>query len=296
MRALSPIPAPPPVMASAEDRAAVEAIVARSGTSFGLGMRLLPPPRRAAMHAVYAFCRAIDDIADEPAPLVEKRAGLAAWRAEISALYSGRPETAIGRALLAPVADYHLPQAEFLLLIEGMQWDAESPLIAPDMAHLRAYCRRVAGAVGQLSMPIFGAPAGAASDAFAIAMGEGLQLANITRDIAEDAAEGRLYLPRELLSAHGIPPEPGPVLRHPALPAVRAALAQEAQRAFLAAGAAARDLPFKTIRPALVMKAVYALSLRAMIRDGFRSLDKPKIPAAAKIFAGLAAFMGWGHR
>ncbi len=284
-----------PITARPEDLAEVEAIVARSGTSFGLGMRILTPPRRAAMHAVYAFCRAIDDIADEPAPVAEKRAGLAAWRAEIAALYAGRPGTAIGRALLRPVAEYHLPESEFLLLIEGMEWDAEGPIIAPDMARLRAYCRRVAGAVGQLSMPIFGAPPGEASGSFAVAMGEGLQLTNITRDVAEDAGEGRLYLPRELLVAHDIAPEPMTVPGHPALPAARAALAGEAQRAFAAADLAARDLPFKHIRPALVMKAIYSLSLRAMIRDGFRSLDKPKIPAVAKLMAGFAAFAGWGR-
>lgn len=279
--------AEPPALAAAQ--AHVEAVVARSGTSFGLGMRILPRPRREAMHAVYAFCREIDDIADEPAPLAHKRRELALWRAEIEALFAGRPERPTGQALLGPVARYGLPRQEFLLLIEGMEWDAEGPILAPSWERLRGYCRRVAGAVGMLSMPIFGAAPGSASDRFAIAMGEGLQLANIARDVAEDAAEGRLYLPAELLDAHGVPREPQAALAHSGLQAVRAALGAEARARFQAALKEAPELGWDKVRPALLMYAVYDLSLRAMERDGFNSLAKPPVSKLAKLGAALRA-------
>lgn len=282
--------------ASTADLAYVEAVVKKSGTSFSLGMRLLPAARRAAMHAVYAFCREIDDIADEPAPLAVKIRGLDHWRAEIDALYACAPQTPIGRALLRPVSEHGLDKSEFLLLIEGMEWDARGPIIAPDWDRLRAYCRRVAGAVGQLSMPIFGAPNTPAADAFAIAMGEGLQLTNIARDVAEDAAEGRLYLPREALAAEAIAPDPVSALGHARLSRVRRAVGLAAEQAFAKADLAARDLPFRALRPALVMRAVYRLSLDAMIADGFQRLEKPKIRSSAKIAAGLAAFFGMSRR
>jgi len=267
----------------------VAQVVKASNTSFGLGMRILRKPRREAMHAVYAFCREIDDIADEPAPLDQKRAQLAEWRDEIERLYAGAPTKPTAQALLEPVRRFDLPKAEFLLLIEGMEWDAEGPIRAPDWARLKAYCRRVAGAVGMLSMPIFGAAPGPASDRFAQALGEGLQLANITRDVGEDAAEGRLYLPRELLAEFGLPEDPAGVTAHARLPEARRALGQEARARFAAAMAEVPELGWTKVRPALLMHAVYSQMLDALERDGFRSLAKPPISKAAKAAAALRA-------
>ena len=274
----------------AEAQAHVEAVVRKSGTSFGLGMRMLSRPRREAMHAVYAFCREIDDIADEPAPLAQKRQQLAQWREAIEALFQGRPDRPTTIALLDPLARYDLQKEEFLLLIEGMEWDAEGPILAPSLERLKGYCRRVGGAVGKLSMPIFGAAPGPASDRFALAMGEGLQLANITRDVAEDAAEGRLYLPREVLEQFRLPLEPNSqLLLGQGLMRARAALGAMARAQFKAAMQEVPALGWDKVRPALVMHAVYDLTLRTLERDGFRSLAKPKIAAPHKLVAALRA-------
>ncbi|MEO1365765.1 MAG: squalene/phytoene synthase family protein, partial [Acidobacteriota bacterium] len=121
-------------------------------------------------------------------------------------------------ALLPAVRDYALPQAEFLMLIEGMEMDAEGPIVAPTMSELRGYTRRVAGAVGLISMRIFGAWRGALSARFALALADALQLTNILRDVAEDTMRGRLYLPAEMLARHNIAPDPATVLQAPALP------------------------------------------------------------------------------
>ena len=194
-----------PLLTPEAAREHAKATVKRSGTSFAAGMSILSRERREGMHAIYAFCREVDDIADGDQSVVDKRLSLAAWRAEIDSLYAGKPRTPVGVALAGPVERYSLDRAEFILMIEGMEMDAEGPVVAPSMETLLAYTRRVAGAVGMLSMPVFGAPQCAASRDFALSLGDALQFTNVLRDVGEDAAIGRLYLPRELLEKHGAP-------------------------------------------------------------------------------------------
>ena len=168
-------------------------------------MRLLPRERRDGMYAVYAFCREVDDIADdEGTPPEQKAAALDAWRSEIEALYEGAcRDSLVGRALRHPVLCYSLRREDFHAVIDGMEMDAAEDIRAPDMATLDLYCARVAAAVGHLSVHVFGDPS---PDAHAVAdsLGRALQLTNILRDLDEDARRGRLYLPRELLDRHGI--------------------------------------------------------------------------------------------
>lgn len=254
-----------------------EETVKRSGTSFGPGMRILSKQRREAMYAVYAFCREVDDIADEEGPLEDKRKRLAEWRAEIDRIFEGRPQTPAGAALIEPVRHFHLPKEEFILVVEGMEMDAEGPIIAPSMERLFAYTRRAAGAVGMLSMPIFGAPTGRTSDDFALSLGDALQLTNILRDIDEDAEEGRLYLPRELLEKHGCPLDPAMAVSHAGLPLVRAELADIAREKFAAARLAlASGLDWRILRPALLMMGVYETCLNRMTARGWGN-GQPKL-------------------
>ena len=124
-----------------EARDHVNRVVAASGTSFMAGMKVLPPPRRAAMFAIYAFCREIDDIADEPAPEADKRRRLDAWRAEIDRLYDGRPEAPTARALLGPVRAFALAKEDFLALIEGMEMDAADTVRLADLGRARILLR-----------------------------------------------------------------------------------------------------------------------------------------------------------
>jgi presqualene diphosphate synthase len=192
--------------------------VEAAGTSFYWAMRLLPRDRRNGMYAVYAFCREVDDIADGERPVEHKLAALAAWHEEIEALYDGHPRHLVARALAGPVQDYQLRREDFLAILAGMEMDARGDIRAPDLATLDLYCARVASAVGHLSVHIFGDSSDAAH-AVADSLGRALQLTNILRDLAEDAARQRLYLPREILDRHGIRrDEPAAVLRHPALP------------------------------------------------------------------------------
>jgi phytoene synthase len=290
------------------------ASVKKSGTSFAAGMAILPKPRREAMHAIYAFCREVDDIADdERLSASEKQARLGEWRREIDRLYAGRPALSAGLALLEPVRAFDLPKNEFLMMIEGMEMDADGPIVAPSLDRLFAYTRRVAGAVGLLSMPVFGAPKGEASDRFALAVGDALQLTNILRDVAEDAKIGRLYLPAELLEKHGAPTGAeavGRVLtRHlatrensardksaggsrPALQGVAEELAEIARGKFAAARAALASLDWRTVRPALLMMGAYEAYLRKMTARGWDRVGEPvSLSKAEKLF--IAARYGF---
>ena len=243
--------------------------VKRSGTSFAAGMRILSRPRRDGMYAVYAFCREVDDIADAATDVVEKRLGLAAWRSEIDRVYQGRPEFPTGVALVEPVRAFGLDKREFVLMIEGMEMDAEGPVVAPSMEQLLAYTRRVAGAVGMLSMPIFGAPKGETSDRFAQALGDALQITNILRDVGEDAAIGRLYLPKELLEQHGAPADPARIVGAPGLAKVAGDLGALARARFGEARDALGRLDWRVLRPALLMMGVYESYLAKLETRGW---------------------------
>jgi phytoene synthase len=244
--------------------------VEAAGTSFYWAMRLLPASRREAMYAVYAFCREVDDIADDDRPASEKLAALAEWRTEIDALYAGRPSHVVSRALHEPVEQYRLRRADFLAVIDGMEMDARAVVRAPDLAVLDLYCARVAGAVGHLSVHIFG-DAGEAAHEVAESLGRALQLTNILRDLEEDARRGRLYLPRQILERHGIDgSEPAAVLRHPALPAACRELAALAEEHFRASRRAMARCRRRALRPAALMAAFYEATLAELMRGGWR--------------------------
>lgn len=262
-----------PLGADREDIREVEAIVRRAGTSFYRGMRVLPRDRRTAMYAVYAFCRLVDDVADEPAPMAEKLAGLAQWRERVETLYAGRASDAVTRVLLPAIAAYGLRQEDFIAVIDGMAMDTETAIVAPDLATLDLYCDRVAAAVGRLSVRAFGDDS-ADADQVAWHLGRALQFTNILRDVAEDAERGRLYLPLEWLEEAGMPTDPEAALVHPALPALCARMAAAAHRHFTQADAAMARCKPRAMRPARLMGATYAALLDRMQERGWSNLHE----------------------
>ena len=256
------------------DLAAVEAIVRDAGTSFYRGMRILPPDRRMAMYAIYAFCRLVDDVADEPAPMEAKRAGLGRWRDAIAAVFAGRGEDPVTRVLVAAVRRFDLREQDFQAVIDGMQMDAETVIVAPDLATLDLYCDRVAAAVGRLSVRAFG-DGSAQADLVAFSLGRALQLTNILRDLAEDAERGRLYLPAEWLDDAGVPRDPALALASPQLPVVCERVLAEARRRFRLAHEAMRLCDERAMRPARLMGATYAAILDRLAKRGWADLDRP---------------------
>jgi presqualene diphosphate synthase len=245
--------------------------VEAAGTSFYWAMRLLPRDRRNGMYAIYAFCREVDDIADGERPVEHKLAALAGWREEIDALYNGHPRHLLARALSGPMRSYELRKEDFLAILAGMEMDARGDIRAQDLATLDLYCARVASAVGHLSVHIFG-DSSAAAHAVAESLGRALQLTNILRDLAEDAARQRLYLPREILDRYGIQAaEPAAVLGHPLLPAACRDVAAIAEGHFREAARAMERCSRRAMRPAAVMAALYRATLSALQRSGWRN-------------------------
>ena len=258
-----------------------------SGSSFYAGMRILPRPQREAMYAVYSFCRAVDDIADEGGTRPERQQGLDRWRADIEALYAGRPTPATA-ALAEPVRAFGLDRKDFLAIIDGMAMDAAEDIRAPDKATLDLYCDRVASAVGRLSVRIFGISAARGAD-LAHHLGRALQKTNILRDLDEDAEMGRLYLPRQALRAAGISTtEPDLVLAHPALGQACAPLIAEARAHFEAAEAVMAGEPRKATRAPRLMAAVYRQVLDRIAARGFAApRTRVRVPKHRLIFAVL---------
>src|SRR5476651_840044 len=202
-----------------------------SGSSFYAAMRILPRAQREAMFQIYSFCRQVDDIADSDGPRPERLAALQQWRDDIDALYRGDPPARLAD-YAASVRRFDLKREDFLAIVDGMEMDVPQDIRAPDLATLDLYCDRVASAVGRLSVRVFGL---AQDDGILLAhhLGRALQLTNILRDVDEDAAIGRLYLPREGLLHAGITSfDPLEVISNPALPKVCAPLVERARTHF----------------------------------------------------------------
>lgn len=265
-------------LCSPTDVAYVDRVVRLASSSFYWGMRSLPPQRRQAIYAVYAFCREVDDIADEDGPLAAKRERLAAWRAEIDLLYDWAPTRPITRVLAGPISVYGLDRADFLAIIDGMEMDAGAPIRAPSRDDLMLYCDRVACAVGRLCVRIFG-ETGEAGRRTADALGRALQLTNILRDVHEDAERGRLYFPHELLSRHGVNgSEPAEIVDDPAFVDAWHELAAEAREAFAESEAALADCDATRVRPARIMMEAYRRTLDRLEAAATASGRVPRRP------------------
>ncbi len=244
------------------------AVTQKSGSSFYTAMRILPRPQREAMYAVYAFCRAVDDIADEGGSRDQRAAGLAEWRDDIDRLYGGQT-TARTTELAAPVTRFGLRQDDLLAVIDGMQMDADADIQAPDWATLDLYCDRVASAVGRLSVRIFGMAEAPGQD-LAHHLGRALQLTNILRDIDEDAGIDRLYLPHEALLAAGITStDPAIVVADPRIGAACAPVLARARDHFERAEAIMAGQPRAAVKAPRIMAGVYRMILDKIERRGF---------------------------
>lgn len=242
---------------------------AASGSSFYLAMRLLPKQKRAAMYAIYTFCRAVDDIADDAGgSRAERNAQLHAWRRAIDSLYRGAPEPP-ALFLHDPVLRYGLRKEDFLALVDGMAMDVTEDICAPDLATLDLYCDRVASAVGRLSIKVFGMED---EPGFRLAhhLGRALQLTNILRDVDEDAGLGRLYLPRELLESASVETRvPARAISSPRIDTVGRGVAAIAHAHYREADAIMGARPRGDLRAPRLMSVAYSSILREMEREGW---------------------------
>jgi phytoene synthase len=241
-----------------------------AGSSFYIAMRILPRARREAMYAIYGFCRAVDDIADDDGPREPRRAALARWRADIDKLFQGTVTPAT-RDLAEPTRRFGLRREDFLAVIDGMEMDLDADLRAPDWVTLDLYCDRVASAVGRLSVRIFGIEP-KIGDQLAHHLGRALQLTNILRDLDEDAEIGRLYLPHEALQNAGIAVDgraPSAILLEPRLGDACGKVAARAAEHFAEADRIMRRCPRRAVRAPRLMEAAYRRILAALNARGY---------------------------
>ena len=245
-----------------------------SGSSFYTAMRLMPKAQREAMYEVYSFCRKVDDIADDGGPRDRRLDQLRLWRADIDALYKG---SGVSRAksLAGPVKTFGLKREDFQAVIDGMEMDVVADIRAPEWNKLDAYCDRVASAVGRLSVRIFGMEE-KAGIALAYHLGRALQLTNILRDIDEDAAIGRLYLPREALRDAGITStDPATIAAHADLAKACEPVVARAREHFAEADRIMKKCRRSTVRAPRIMSAAYHAILRKLIKRGWVAPREP---------------------
>jgi squalene synthase HpnD len=261
-----------------------------SGSSFYAAMRILPQEQREAMFQIYSFCRQVDDIADSDGPRDQRLAALQQWREDIDALYQGHPPARL-RDYVASVKQFGLEREDFLAIVDGMEMDVPQDIRAPDLATLDLYCDRVASAVGRLSVKVFGLPR---EDGILLAhhLGRALQLTNILRDIDEDAAIGRLYLPSEGLAQAGISStDPLIVAADPAVPKVCAPLVERARDHFAQADAIMARNSRRAVRAPRIMSKYYGSILALLVARGFAN---PRTPVRLNKVARIAILLRYG--
>lgn len=240
-----------------------------SGSSFYAAMRIMPPAQRQAMFEIYSFCRLVDDIADDPGDADTRVKRLDEWRDGIDAIYDGEPPAHLAN-LTKAVRKFGLRRMDFHDVIDGMRMDVAGSIRAPAWETLDLYCDRVASAVGRLSVRVFRLDE---ADGVKLAhhLGRALQLTNILRDLDEDAAMDRLYLPREALAEAGITTTvPAEVLAHPALPQVCAVLVKRAKGHFARADVIMRKYSGGTVRTPRIMSEAYKAILQALVTRGWK--------------------------
>ena len=252
---------------------AADAAGRAQGSSFYSAMRIMPHGQREAMFEIYSFCRAVDDIADDPGPAEGRLAKLEEWRRNIDAVYLGEKRAGLA-GLATAVEKFKLEANDFRAIIDGMEMDVRQSIQAPTFVELDLYCDRVASAVGRLSTPVFGLPP-EPGKLLAEHLGRALQLTNILRDLDEDAAMGRLYLPREFLDEAGIAgTDPAAVLAHPALPGVCNRMVALARWHFEEADKLMKSQSRSKVRTPRVMAEAYRSILRALIARGWAAPRK----------------------
>jgi len=240
---------------------------AQSGSSFYYSFMFLAKPQREAITALYAFCREVDDIADECTELHIAQTKLHWWRSEIENLYQGKPQHPVSKALLIPIKIYHLDAEHFNEIIDGMEMDLNFNRYE-DFKQLQLYCYRVASVVGLLAAQIFGFN-NRKTLKYAHDLGMAFQLTNIIRDVGEDSRRGRIYLPLDELAQFKVSEED--ILHSRESDAVQALMNFQIERAENYYDRALRELPAtdrKSQRVGLMMAAIYRTLLREIKADG----------------------------
>jgi phytoene synthase len=268
-------------------------ITRRSGSSFASTFWMLPKLKRNALHAIYAFFRLADDIADDPEIADDRTALLARWREELDDAFRGKAQHAVGVALSDAVERFQLPERVFLDLLAGVEFDLADGSIET-FDDLRLYCYRVASTVGLLVVRVLGFE-NPRSLEFAETLGIAVQLTNVLRDVGGDASTGRIYLPKAELERFGISTES--ILAGQMTAELQLMLSFNAKRAASYYERAEQLLPDqdrRALRPATAMGRIYRALLDELIERKFPCFEQPvrlskprRVAIAAKVWMGM---------
>ena len=246
---------------------------AKSGSSFYYAFLFLPPPRRAAITAFYAFCREVDDVVDEVSDPGVAATKLAWWRKEVASAFGGQPSHPVMKALLPHAAAFDIRAEHLMAVIDGCQMDLDQSRYL-DFAGLARYCHLVAGVVGEVAAGIFGRTQDA-TIAYAHTLGQAMQLTNIIRDVGDDARRGRIYLPVSELKQFDVKAQEilnrGYSERFTALMRFQA---ERAHRLYDEAFALLPDADRRAQKPGLMMANIYRTLLREIEADDFQVLHQ----------------------
>lgn len=268
---------------------------AKSGSSFYYSFLFLPPERRRAITALYAFGREVDDVVDECADASIAHVKLAWWRTQVEQLFEGRAEHPVAKALLPHLQSSHITRERLLAIIDGMEMDLNQTRYL-DWPALRKYCWHAAGVVGELSAGAFGYT-DAQTLVYAEKLGLAFQLTNIIRDVGDDARRGRIYLPVNEMQQFGV--KAADIIngvyseQFSALMAFQAARARELYRE------AVRNLPAvdrRAQRPGLMMAAIYYTLLDEIERADWQVLhQRISLTPLRKFWLAWKTWVGGGH-
>ena len=246
---------------------------ARSGSSFYYAFLFLPPPRRAAITAFYAFCREVDDVVDEVTDPGVAATKLAWWRNEVTSAFAVQPSHPVMKALLPHCSDFDIRADHLLAVIDGCQMDLDQSRFL-DYPGLQRYCHLVAGVVGEVAAGIFGRTSDATT-AYAHRLGQAMQLTNIIRDVGDDARRGRIYLPLSELKRFEV--KASEVLNRGYSERFTALMKFQAERAHRLYDEALALLPEAdrpAQKPGLMMANIYRTLLREIEADNFQVLHQ----------------------
>jgi 15-cis-phytoene synthase len=268
---------------------------AKSGSSFYYAFLFLPPERRLAIKALYAFCREVDDVVDECTDTSIARIKLAWWRTQVETMYQGKAEHPVTQALSPWLTPFQITRERLLAIIDGMEMDLDQTRYL-DWPALEKYCWHVAGVVGELSAGIFGAQSPAILQ-YASKLGIAFQLTNIIRDVGDDARRGRIYLPISDLQTFGV--RAADILNSQYSEKFNALMAFEGTRARALYCEAVEALPAnerRAQRPGLMMAAIYYALLNEIEHENWQVLhQRISLTPVRKFWLAWKNFVGSGR-
>jgi len=268
---------------SVDDQIAVQKVVKNSGTSFFWGMNVLNKDKKRAMFSIYAFCRIVDDIADDLTNKKIKQIKLKAWKRRIRELYRFKVgKTSIERELLLSIEKFQLEKQDFNSIINGMMMDAKENIKFPSRKYLHLYCDRVAVAVGYLSIKIFGLSE--KERKYAFYLGRAFQLTNIVRDFYEDMIKGRCYIPKDLLSKYKMKKKLKTIIDEQNLQSIFQDILSEANNYYERSLIESKKISKKKIIASEIMKVFYKALHSKMYKKKINIRSRVKLNYIEKIF------------